>query len=178
VSLTGNTGTKRIPSMAAREGNFLEAMLPVRAFATLTAPQQLSQGRLSDFFHCWAIGIQRHEQITLGWIKSVELRPRRHIHAALVAAAPLDCDFAAESWRGLVAPRYASAAKVEAYQKGRCGLGYVLKTLDTPYEDAEVSPNLSAFAPSLKAHFRPNSAQKRQRRRIKTQLEAHKGFGR
>ena len=162
-------------SLALCEGGFLETILPIRVFATLTAPRQLSQERLFYSFRVWVLQIQCHEKLTLGWVRSIETRPQRHIHGALVAAAPLDCDFAERVWRRIVAPKYADAARVEPYLKGCCGLGYILKTLDTPYEGAEFSPNLSAFALNNPAtHFRTNLAQRRQRRRIDAQLQAHK----
>ena len=173
MSLNNNNGRRRVPTLARLEGNFLEAVLPVKAFATLAAPWPLPRHQMADAFHRLVQGIQYHHHLTVGWIKAGENYPQTHIHAALIAAAPLDCEFAKLSWRQLVAPRYAEAAKVEPYQNGLCGLGYVVKQLGSPYEDVQFSANLTAFVPSLKPHFNSDSAQRRQRRRIQAQLEAH-----
>jgi hypothetical protein len=169
-------GSRRISQLSLCEGKFLEAVLPVQAFATLTPPRQFAREHLLDSYRAWVQGLQRHHRLTLGWIRALETRPQRHIHAALIAAGPLDCSFAELLWRSIVAPRYSKAAKVAQYQRGCCGLGYVLKTLDACYEDAEFSPNLTAFA-LLSSASRANSDQRRQRRRIQAQLEAHRDLG-
>jgi hypothetical protein len=165
----------RISQLALDEGEFLETVVPVRAFATLTTLRRCAQERLLDFFQRWVRALQRHQRLTLGWIRALESRPHRHIHVALVSSVPLDCAFAGLLWREIAAPRYANAAEVRPYLRGRCGLGYVLKTLDACYEDAEFSSNLTAFA-LFSSASRTNSAQRRQRRRIQVQLRAIKGF--
>ncbi len=167
----GITGKRSIPRLAQLEGNFLESVLPIRAFATLTTRGQVTQYWLDELFSTWIVGVQAHNRMTVGWIKSREIDPQRHIHAALVAASPLDCAQAAQLWKLIAAPRYSEAAKIEPYQDAICGLGYVLKELDSSAEDVHFSPNLNAFAPNLKPVFRTNSAQTRQLRRIKAQLE-------
>ncbi len=170
--MSRGTGGKKIPHVALLEGNFLESKLPVRAFATLTTARRLPQYKLDGLFSRWIQGVQARNRLTIGWIKAEECFPlQRHVHAALIAASPLDCDHAARLWRSIAAPRSPKAAEVKRYRKGICGLPYVLKTLGGSMEDAQFSANLNAFAPSLEPVFPTNSAQKRQRRRIKRQLE-------
>jgi hypothetical protein len=166
-----DTGGRRIPLSALIEGDFLESKLPVQAFATLTTSRRLARYRLDELFSRWIQGVQAHDGWTIGWIKAEEYAPQRHVHAALIAASPLDCAHAARLWKSIASPRYSRAAKIERYRKGICGLGYVLKTLGDSLEDAQFSPNLPAFAPSLKPVFPANSAQKRQRRRIMQQFQ-------
>jgi hypothetical protein len=157
--------------LAQLEGIFLESKLPVRAFATLTAPGRMAQHTFDKLFSTWIQGVQAHNRLTVGWIKAEERAPQRHLHAALVATSSLDCVHAAQLWRFIAAPRYSEAAKVEPYRKGVCGLGYVLKTLGSSFEDVQFSPNLPAFASNLRPVFRTNSAQRRQHRRIMQQFE-------
>lgn len=164
-------GRHRISPLAQLEGNFLESRLPVRAFATLTTPGQVAQHRFDELFSAWIRGVQAHNRLTIGWIRAEECAPQRHLHAALIAASSLDCAHAAQLWKFIAAPRFSEAAKVEQFQEGICGLGYVLKSLGSSPEDVQFSPNLAAFASNLKSVFRTNSAQRRQRRRIMEQIE-------
>jgi hypothetical protein len=153
------------------EGNFLEWNLPARAFATLTTLHHVAQYRLDEMFLAWIRGVQAQHRLTLGWIKTIELVPQPHIHAALIAAAPLDCAHAALLWRTMAAPRYTQAARVEPYVNGLCGLPYVVKRLGSPTEEPQFSDNILAFAPgSGKSLFRTNSAQRRQVCRIKAAM--------
>jgi hypothetical protein len=111
-------------------------------------------------------GVYRRRQI-----RTIEIHPQPHIHAALVAVAPLDCTHAALLWRAMVAPRYAAAAIVEPYKDDLCGLGYVLKQLGGSTQEPKFSENIRAFAPgSGKSLFRTNSAQRRQVCRIKAAM--------
>ena len=170
---------RSLRALCRSEGAFLESVLPVRAFATLTTLQRFSEARICGAFGDWILGLQAHGRLTLGWVRAIETHPRRHIHVALVAAAALDCDHAAIFWRQLVAPRYADAAKVKPFRPGLCGLGYILKTLAAPYEDVRLSENLNAFAvncPSI--HCRTNFAQRRQYRRVQAQIQANGGSAR
>jgi hypothetical protein len=165
------TANGRIPIVARIEGDFLESNLPARAFATLTTPGRISQYRLEESFSKWIQGIQAHNRLTLGWIKSIENGPQLHIHAALIAAAPVDCIHAAAFWQMIVAPRYSQAAIVEPYKNDLCGLGYVLKQLGNPKQEPQFSDQIRAFAPGCgKSAFRTNSAQRRQVRRIKAAM--------
>jgi hypothetical protein len=153
------------------EGAFLERNLPARAFATLTTLHRVAQYRLDEMFLAWLRGVQAHDRITLGWIRSIESCPQPHIHAALIAAAPLDCTHAALLWRAMVTPRYSEAAIVEPYREGLCGLGYVLKQLNNHMEEIQFSDNIQAFAPGCgKSLFRTNSEQRRQVFRIKAAM--------
>jgi hypothetical protein len=162
-------GKRKIPTMARIEGDFLESRLPVRAFATLTTVMQAPQGKFDDSFRRWVQGVQAHNRLTVGWIKAHEHDPQRHAHVVLVAGAPLDCSHAKSLWQAIAAPRYNEAAQVEQYERGVCGLGYVLKQLGSAAEDVEFSANLTAFAQgSAKSQFRSTSA--RQHRRIGAQL--------
>jgi len=162
---------RRISPLAKMEGNFLECNLPARAFATLTTLHRVTQYRLDEMFLAWIHGVQAQHRLTLGWIKTIEICPQPHIHAALIAAAPLDCAQAALLWRTMVAPRYSDAARVEPYVNGLCGLPYVLKRLGSLTEEPQFSDNILAFAPgSGKSLFRTNSAQRRQVCRIKATM--------
>ena len=161
-----------ISELAKREGRFLESALPVMAFVTLTTVRQFSQAKWDDRFALWVRGLQAHNHMTLGWIKAHETTPQRHAHVALVGAGPLDCRHAEKLWQAIAAPRYADAAVVKPYQLGRGGLGYILKELGIAPEDAQFSPNLSAFALHSSSQFYGrNPAEKRQRVRIKEQLK-------
>jgi len=167
----GVTGQRRIPPLAKAEGNFLEWNLPARAFATLTTPRPVAQYRLDESFSAWIQGVQAYHRVTLGWVKTIEIGPQPHIHAALIAAGPLDCTYAALLWRTMVAPRFAAAARVEPYVYGLCGLAYVVKRLGGPKEDPQFSDNIRAFAPGCgRSLFRTDSAQRRQVRRIKAAM--------
>jgi hypothetical protein len=164
----------RIPEMADILGCFLEGQLPIRAFATLTTRTPASQGEFDDFIHQWVRDLQEHNGITLGWLGAYEYTPRRHAHVALIASAPLDCVHAESQWRIIAAPLYRQAAVVRKHRDGICGLGYILKSLDTPAEEIEFSDNLSSFVRgSVKSLFRSNSAQRRQRRRIHAQMKTY-----
>ena len=167
----GATGRRKIPQLAKLEGNFLELNLPARAFVTLTTRCRVAPRRLDESFTSWIHGVQAQHRLTLGWVKTIENYPQPHIHAALIASAPLDCTQAALLWRAMVAPGYSVAARVEPYRDGLCGLGYVLKHLGSPTEEAQLSDNIRAFAAgSGKSLFRTNSAQRRQVRRIKAAM--------
>lgn len=161
---------KYIPNAALFEGNFLEAKLPLRAFATLTLPYHASPMMLDDRFSRWVGSVQAHNRLTLGWIRAYEPEPERHIHAVLLAAASLDCFHAELIWREQMAQRYPTAATVEPYQCGRGGLAYVLKSLGRDYEDVQFSRNLSGFVQgSGTRFFGSNSAERRQFQRIQRQ---------
>jgi hypothetical protein len=167
----GAEGQRRIPRMAKAEGNFLEWNLPARAFATLTTLHRVAQYRLDEMFLAWIQGVQAQHRMTLGWVRTIEIHPQPHIHAALIATAPLDCALAALLWRTMVAPRYSDAARVEPYVNGVCGLPYVVKRLGSLTEEPQFSDNILAFAPgSGKSLFRTNSAQRRQVCRIKAAM--------
>lgn len=160
-----------IPSMAKMAGNFLELKLPAKAFVTLTTRSRVAPQRLDELFFAWIRGVQAQHGLTLGWVKTIEIYPQPHIHAALIAAAPLDCTHAALLWRAMVAPRYSDAARVEPYRDCLCGLEYILKHLGSPTEEPQLSDNVRAFAMgSGKSLFRTNSAQRRQVRRIKAAM--------
>jgi len=163
-----------VSTLARLEGAFLEAVLPVKAIAHLTTPWQMSEQRLHDFYNSWVRGIQACHGATIGWVKAIEIRPQRHLHAALVTACVLDCEYVAALWRQMVAPRYADAAEVKAYRRGLCGLGYILKQLPDPCEEIQFSENLAAFAIKREpSSFRTTSAQRRQERRIRAQIGDH-----
>lgn len=156
---------------ATIEGEFLEAMLPVKAFATLTTRHQAAVGMLYHQFALWIRAIQKHHRVTVGWVLSIESFPKRHIHAALVASIPIECDHAAALWQGIAAAGYSEAAKVKPYRIGRCGLGYVLKQLGAHGNEIRYSDNIAAFsARSAKSRFPTTPTQRRQQRRIRAQL--------
>jgi hypothetical protein len=172
-----STPTRRIPELAICEGKFLESILPIQAIATLTTPVNHSGEEMSLAFLDLVAEIQAHERFTVGWIRALEHSPREHIHAVFIAPARLDCSFAESIWRLRTAQRYSEAARVEPYQAGRVGFGYVVKTLDTEREDLIFSDNLPAFALNYSGSAsRTTSAQRRQVRRIKRQLERDQTF--
>jgi len=163
----GTRGRKSISAPAKLEGNFLEATLPLRAFATLTTVMQWSQNRFDDCFQRWVMSIQAYNRVTIGWIKAEEHYPQRHLHVALIAGAPLDCSRAEGLWQSIAAPRYKQAGQVRPYLDGACGLGYILKELDSPRENIQFSSNISAFYPqSTSRFFGRNAAERRQLCRI------------
>lgn len=162
--------TRYIPPEALRAGAYLEEILPLQIFATLTLPHYASRIALDTYFTNWTDCIQRRNRLTVGWIRAYENEPQPHIHAVLLASAPLDCDNARMIWRYLVAHRYPLAAIVEPYRFGIGGLGYVMKSLDRPSEQVQFSQNLSAFvANSALRFFGRNSAERRHIRRIMLQ---------
>jgi hypothetical protein len=163
-------GRRYISDAAWREGVFLEAELPLQAFATLTMPHNASQMMLDDVFPRWANSVQTHNRLTIGWIRAYEHDPQRHIHAVLLAGNTLDCFHAEMLWRELVARGYSLAAKVEPYRYGVGGLSYVLKSLGSPTEDVHFSHNLSAFSPHRAFRFFGRTrTERRQIRRIQAQ---------
>jgi hypothetical protein len=170
------TAPTRIPVTARVQGRFLESRLPIRAIATLTTQMRASQIEFDDSFHQWMRGVQAHNRMTVGWIRTYEDKPQRHVHVVLVAAAPLDFSHAASLWRTIAAPQYKQAAVVKPYVGDVCGVGYVVKELDASSEDAQFSDNLVAFALGYtKSMFRTTSAHRRQCKRIKAQLSTRNG---
>ena len=166
-----------IPTEAIAFGQSLEEILPFRAVATLTFPRNASILTLDGTFARWIDGVQAHNKLTLGFIRAYEIRPRRHIHAALVAAGALDCLHAALLWQSVIGRASSTLAQVKPYQAGLGGLGYLAKTLDSPGEDVQMSKNLSAFG-NRAAHrfFGLRAPERRQLRRIKLQwVRAHVG---
>ena len=150
-----NKGKRKIPVATLTEGYFLELKLPVRAFATLTTPHRLSRDMLDESFSAWIRGVQAHNRVTIGWIKSQEDCPQRHLHAVLIAPLPLDCSQAVILWQNIAAPRYKQAARVEPYRRGLCGIGYVLKALDSSLEDAQFSNAFSLRPAERNSLLRP-----------------------
>ena len=163
--------SRRIGKIPKIGGNFIESILPVRAFATLTTPTARSIMELESLFPIWIRGIQAPNRVTVGWVVSIEAYPQRHIQAALVSAAQLDCRHAIDLWQAMVAPRWPDAARVEPYTQGHCGLGYIMKQLGSVSVEPRLSDNLPAFSSGFTAsQFEENSLQRRQTRRIKAQL--------
>ena len=164
------TGPSRIPIIAQKECSFLESILPVQAFAHLTTVRRTGEDRLHAHFIEWTFRIQAHHRITLGWVRSIEAQPMPHVHTALVAAIPLDCECAAAFWQERIAPRFNDAARVEPYRLGLCGIGYILKQIGSHGDGIRYSENIRAFTrePS-KSLFPTTPAQRRQQRRISEQ---------
>jgi hypothetical protein len=168
--------SRNIPQEAKDMGDFLEKVLPLQAFATLTTRRQISQSEFDHLLREWLRGVQSHNGLTIGTIKAYEYGVRRHAHLGLIAAAPLDCLHAERLWEKLTAPRYRRAAVVEPFSIGVAGLGYIMKSLNAPTEEIMFSDNLAAFAKGTgKSQFLSTSAQRRQHRRIQTQLEKYDG---
>jgi hypothetical protein len=164
--------SRYIPPPAQRESTFLETVLPIRVFAHLTALQPMSRNGLDYWFKRWIAALQAHHRMTIGWVMSVEAAPKPHIHAALIAANPLDCSHAAHLWRKMVSPRYPDAAIVEPYHPNILGIGYVLKQNGVPTAEVQFSDNIAYFArASGNSLFPTSSAERRQRRRIRNQTE-------
>jgi hypothetical protein len=172
--VTTRTTGRSISEMAKHEGEFLESVLPLRAFATLTTREHISRNKFDDLLKQWVGGVQEHNRLTIGTVASFEVGVRRHAHVALIAAGRLDCDQAESLWRKLASWQYQRAAIVRPYIQGLCGSGYVVKYLNSPVEEITFSANLAAFAKdSGKSLFRTTSAQRRQFRRIKAQLNKY-----
>lgn len=167
LSRTSRTKVAEVPRL---EGEFLENVHTAQAFVTLTRTSHASRLKLHDDFQRWTRGLQKHNRLTVGWIKAVEPSPRRHIHIILFAGKAIDCAHAEDLWRAIVAPRYLEAARVDPYAYGIGGAAYVLKSLDRDYEDVQFSPNLIAFYPdSEHLAFGSNRSERRQIRRIRAQ---------
>ena len=159
-----------IPTEAIAFGQSLEEILPFRAVATLTFPRNASILTLDGTFARWIDGVQAHNKLTLGFIRAYEIRPRRHIHAALVAAGALDCLHAALLWQSVIGRKSSTLARVETFKYGIGGLAYFAKSLDSSAEDVQLSKNLSAFGNGGALQFYGrNSAERRQQRRIRLQ---------
>jgi hypothetical protein len=164
--------SRRIPQLAKLESCFLESILPFQAIAHLTTLRRLRREDLEYTFSRWIRALTAHHRMTLGWVKSIENTPQRHIHVVLIAPRSLDCSFATLTWQAIASPRYSEAAIVHPYRSGIFGIGYVLKRFDSPSADVQFSDNIAHFAAHAgKSLFRTNSAQRRQWRRIKKQLE-------
>ena len=162
---------KPIPPAARLEGDFLQCSLPIRAFATLTTLHRTARYQLDGLFSDWIRGVQAHNRVTLGWIKTIENDPQPHIHCVLIAASSLDCVHAEVLWQAMVAPHYSKVAKVEQYEDGLSGTGYILKKLGSFSEDIQLSDNIRAFAPgSGKSRYPTDSIQRRHIRRIKAAM--------
>ncbi len=161
----------RIPETAQAEGEFLESTLPVKSFVHLTTCHKISSEHLKSTFRSWILGIQKHHQMTVGWVRSIENFPKLHIHVALIAVHPIDSEYAASLWEKLASPGYTEAAKVEPYLVGRCGLGYVLKQLCSPSGEIEYSDNITAFSSRpVISRFPTTPRQRRQQRRVQGQI--------
>jgi hypothetical protein len=166
-------GRRCIPREAKQGAEYLESILPLQVFATLTVPSQISVIRFDGMFNQWIMGLQAHNRLTLGFIKAYERQPRLHAHAALVAAHRLDCGHAELLWQGVIGRRSSSAADVKPYAYGIDGLAYVMKSLDTMPEDLQFSSNLSAFClETTSLFFGRNCSERRQVRRIRLQRMA------
>lgn len=164
------TRRSHISAEALAFGNALEAILPFRAVATLTLPHSASIPALDGMFTRWLDGVQAHNHLTLGFIKAYEMYPRRHIHAALVAAGPLDCVHAVLLWQGVIGRKSSTLAQVEPFKYGIGGLAYLTKSLRSSAEDVQLSKNLSAFQNySASQFFGRTSSERRQQRRIRLQ---------
>lgn len=135
----------------------------------------MTSDHLNSIFRAWIVGIQKRHNVTVGWVRSIEHIPKLHIHAALVAPVPIDCDYAAALWQAMVAPGYSEAAQIKPYRQERCGTGYILKQLDRPASAIQFSENIAAFADGVEqSRFATSPAQRRQQRRIQEQLERTK----
>ena len=164
------TRRSHISAEAVAFGDALEAILPFRAIATLTLPHSASIPALDGMFTRWLDGVQAHNHLTLGFIRAYEIHPRRHIHAALVAAGALDCLHAVLLWQSVIGRKSSTLARVETFKYGIGGLAYFAKSLDSSAEDVQLSKNLSAFGNGGALQFYGrNSAERRQQRRIRLQ---------
>ncbi len=94
------------------------------------------------------------------------------MHAALIAARPLDSTIAEFHWLNIIASRNRKLVEVKPYQDGLCGLGYILKRLGSVREDIRFSSNLAAFVPDAASRFYGRKGpEKRQLSRIRTQIQ-------
>lgn len=123
----------------------------------------------------WMELVQEHNAVTLGWIRALEPSPQLHAHVAILAARSIDNRHASLQWMQVTGARSKTAAVVEPYRFGICGLGYIMKSLDSHYEDVAYSSNLLAFVPDAeRRHFGRNAAERRQIRRIERQALSRK----
>jgi hypothetical protein len=156
---------------ARNQAEFLASRLPLKAMATLTWPTNVGLIRADSDFADWVEYLQANHKMTMGWIKAVEIKPRRHLHAILVAAAAVDCGLAMTTWKRIAGTKSNQSALVESFLKGGAGLAYTMKMLDRPSEDIAFSQNLSAFDQNfMGAPMHKNAADRRQTRRIQAAI--------
>jgi len=105
-----------------RMGAFLES-LPIRLLGTMTSPRSRSREAWDDATREWLNQVERVHRCPIGYIKSLERYPARHLHIALVAAAPLSASVCEDLWRAILRTRSKSAALIELYQPGIGGMG-------------------------------------------------------
>jgi hypothetical protein len=167
-------GQAKISNMAKIEGAFLESVLPVQALAVLTTRVQASQHQFDGYIRQWVREEQEHHGMTLGYLRAYEYVPLRHAHVVLIASAPLDCLHVQKSWQAIAAPRSRRAAVVWRHRSGLCGAEYAIKSLESPVEEIEFSPNVAYFGMgNRRSLFSTKPAQRRQHRRINAQMKQH-----
>jgi hypothetical protein len=144
-----------------RMGAFLEA-LPIKLFATITAPRSCSREAWDGNTKDWLNQVERAHRCPIGYIKSLERYPARHLHIALVAALPLSASICEDLWRSILRTNSRSAARIEPFRPGAGGMAYLLKGLGSNHEEVELSPNIDYFDPH---GWRPGDATTSRERR-------------
>jgi hypothetical protein len=178
---------KQSPQAAATSqmlGEYLDAF-PAQIFAHLTFPSPCSAEERDTLLKCWIRRVQKEHRATVGYIVGQERWPVRHVHAALLCHTPLLTDVVKGSFRDILrhpaqagvpsldtpgstyaVPR--NCIEAEKYVKGKGGMSYVIKGIDSDNCDVIFSPNLHLFAPvGLRpARIRTSSRERRQARRV------------
>lgn len=166
-----NKPEKRITQTVREYGRFLEERIAFQAFVTLTFVRSVSIRQIDGVLAAWISELQKHNRATVGWIRAIEPKPRRHVHLLLVTGGALDRAHAERTWKDFAGGNFREAARIEEYVKGIGGGAYVLKMLDHNYEDVRFSDNLSAFyGEAGTSFFGSTRGQRRQMRRIQAQM--------
>jgi hypothetical protein len=129
-----------------RMGTFLES-LPIKLFGSLTAPQRHTREAWESAIKEWQQHVERIHRCPIGYVRSLEHHPARHLHIALVAAPALSASICEDLWRSILRTNSKSAARIEPFRLGIGGMAYILKALDTTLEEIQLSPNLHYFDP-------------------------------
>jgi hypothetical protein len=81
----------KVGQAASLAGQFLEAKLPVQAYLTLTTECGVGRLHMLGAFNRLVKDMMAHERQTLAWIRATEYTSKLHLHAAIIAAKPIDC---------------------------------------------------------------------------------------
>lgn len=144
--MRGRMTLKTSHSHPRQTGTFLER-LPVRLLCHLTSPCGRCREAWELAFDDWLDQVERVHHCPIAYIRSLEPKPARHLHIALVATLPLSAHICEELWRGVLGTKSKSAAMVQPFQPGAGGMAYILKTLGSDHEKVEFSPNIDYFDP-------------------------------
>ena len=131
----------------------LESTLPIRTLATLTFPGDVEahdisrDARFSEFIQ----GVQATTHQTIGWVRADEATTlqtskgttRPHLHAALIAAAPISEETVVSTWQAVTGSNATTSCVAQSFIQGMGGISYLLKEGSYSF-----SPNIHLFNPA------------------------------